>query len=288
MRGGGGGGDSSPPKGGGGPRKGALVTGQSQEASPTPLMMTHQLRRKAARTILFSRKISPHDTHLKMISASWGVILSHICCGTSGPPPPPTPTSPVSPSGIPVTGAQKGGGVSGKGAQTSPPPPPPPAQANFPPALLTLDLGGIRQGSCRADLSGDLAEQSQSNDVYQTGHAVFSGFQSGGRLLAEVCGMPLPLPSMALCWESGCVLQSFSWCTPSPTAGRGGGGVGPGPFWVGLVGPIFKITFVCRGKVLKILQCLQPPPPPWWVRKTRVCCAGGGVAPPPKVTQRRQ
>ena len=57
--GGGGGGRSSPPKGGGGSRKGALVTGQSQEASLKPLMMTHHLRREAAWKIFFSKKISP-------------------------------------------------------------------------------------------------------------------------------------------------------------------------------------------------------------------------------------
>ena len=44
----GGGGHSSPPKEGGGSRKGALVTGQSQEASLKPLLMTHQLRHEAA------------------------------------------------------------------------------------------------------------------------------------------------------------------------------------------------------------------------------------------------
>ena len=45
-------------RGGGGLGKGALVTGQSQEASLKPLMMTHQLRRKAARKI-FSQKTFP-------------------------------------------------------------------------------------------------------------------------------------------------------------------------------------------------------------------------------------
>ena len=39
--------------------KGALVTGQSQEAGLKPLLMTHQLRRKAARKNFFSKKISP-------------------------------------------------------------------------------------------------------------------------------------------------------------------------------------------------------------------------------------
>ena len=53
--------------------------------------------------------------------------------------PPPPPTSPVSPSGVPVTGAQKGGG-SGKGAQT-PPPPPPPRASQFSPSLSnSVDL----------------------------------------------------------------------------------------------------------------------------------------------------
>ena len=121
------GGSFEPPaKGGGGSGKGALVTGQSQEASLKPLMMTHQLRREAICKI-FVQNNFPHDTYLKMISASWGIVLSHICCGTSGPPPPTPPVSPlgvvVSPSGVPVTGAQKGGGVSGKGARTTPLPP---------------------------------------------------------------------------------------------------------------------------------------------------------------------
>ena len=101
------------------------MTGQSQEASLKPLMMTHQLRREAARTIFFSTKF-PHDTYLKMIRASLGIILSHICCGTSGPPA--LPTSPVSPLGVPVPGAPKGGGP-GKGLN---PPPPPPAPAHKP------------------------------------------------------------------------------------------------------------------------------------------------------------
>ena len=61
-----------PPKGGGGSRKGALVTGQSQEASLKPLMMTHQLRREVAWKIFFFKKNFPHDAYLKMISASWG------------------------------------------------------------------------------------------------------------------------------------------------------------------------------------------------------------------------
>ena len=60
-----------------------------------------------------------------MISASWGIILSHMCCGTSGPPPP-QPKPPLSarwgsPSRKPRRG---GGGRSGKGARTIPPPPP--------------------------------------------------------------------------------------------------------------------------------------------------------------------
>ena len=51
------GGAFEPPKvGGGGSGKGALVTVQSQEASLKPRMMTHQLRRKAARKIFSSKK----------------------------------------------------------------------------------------------------------------------------------------------------------------------------------------------------------------------------------------
>ena len=58
----GGGGAFEPPKGGkeeGGSRKGALMTGQSPEASLKPLMMTHQLRCKAARKIFFQKKFLP-------------------------------------------------------------------------------------------------------------------------------------------------------------------------------------------------------------------------------------
>ena len=46
-------------RGGGGSGKGALVTGQSQEASPKPLMMTHQLRREAVWKLFFFKKNSP-------------------------------------------------------------------------------------------------------------------------------------------------------------------------------------------------------------------------------------
>ena len=53
----GGGGSFEPPKGGGeGSRKRAFVTGHSQEASLKPLMMTHQLCRKAAWKIFFQEK----------------------------------------------------------------------------------------------------------------------------------------------------------------------------------------------------------------------------------------
>ena len=101
--------------------------GQSQEASLKPLMMTHHLRRDAARK-MFCQKDFPHDTYLRMISASRGIILSHIWCGTSGTSPPNLPCQPV---GGPRHGIPEGGGGPGKGLE----PPPPPVQANFPPAL---------------------------------------------------------------------------------------------------------------------------------------------------------
>ena len=97
----GGGGRSSPLKEGWGVGTGALVTDQSKEASSKTLMVTNQLRREAALKKFFSKKISPHDTYLKTISTSWGIMLSHKCWGTSEPPPPPT--SPISTSGVPVT-----------------------------------------------------------------------------------------------------------------------------------------------------------------------------------------
>ena len=61
LRGGGGGGGFEPPKGGGegGSGKGALVTGQSQEASLKPPMMTHQLRLKSGLEDSFSKKFPP-------------------------------------------------------------------------------------------------------------------------------------------------------------------------------------------------------------------------------------
>ena len=50
---------------GGGVRKGALMTGQYQEAGLKTLLMTH-LRHEAA------QKDFPHDTYIKMISTLWG------------------------------------------------------------------------------------------------------------------------------------------------------------------------------------------------------------------------
>ena len=64
----------------------------------------------------------PGTAELKTISTLWGIILSHMCWGTSGPPPPPI----RQPIGVPVTGALKWGG-SGKGTPTTPAPPPPPS-----------------------------------------------------------------------------------------------------------------------------------------------------------------
>ena len=69
--GGGGGGVQAPQRKGGGCRKGALVTGRSQEASLKPLMMTHHQGCKAARKIFFSKKISPM-IHTSKLSAHRG------------------------------------------------------------------------------------------------------------------------------------------------------------------------------------------------------------------------
>ena len=118
-----------PLKEGGGAGKGAPVAGQSQEARPKTLMMTHHLRCKAARKRFVSKNV-PHDTYLKVISASWGIILSHLCWGTSGPPPP-SPNLLCRPVGVPVTRALKGGGGSGKRGSNEPPPPSPPRHANL-------------------------------------------------------------------------------------------------------------------------------------------------------------
>ena len=81
---GGGGGRSSPLKEGGGVRKGARVTGQFKEVSLKPPMITHRLRREAARKSCCCNKIFPCIP--QMTSASWGIILGHVCWGTSGPP----------------------------------------------------------------------------------------------------------------------------------------------------------------------------------------------------------
>ena len=95
LRARGGGGAFKPPEGLGGGGE-ALVTGQSKEASLKTLMMTCDLRRKAAQKIFFQKK-HPHDAYLQMIVA---IILSHMCWGTSG-----TPHTNVlhRPIGVPVT-----------------------------------------------------------------------------------------------------------------------------------------------------------------------------------------
>ena len=63
------------------------------------------------------------------------------------PPPPTFPVSllgvTVSPSGVPLTGAQKGGRRLGKGLERHPHPP---AQANFPPAELLCDCVVFKSG----------------------------------------------------------------------------------------------------------------------------------------------
>ena len=64
----------------------------------------------------------PQDPTQPLLSACWGVI--------------------VTPSGFPITGAQKGGGRE-RGSND---PPPPPAQANFPPALLQNCWTAILRG----------------------------------------------------------------------------------------------------------------------------------------------
>ena len=65
----------------------------------------------------FFKKNFPHDTSLKMISASRGIILSHVLWYLR--------TPPLSARrGVPVTGAQKGrGGVRERGSNDPPPPP---------------------------------------------------------------------------------------------------------------------------------------------------------------------
>ena len=134
---GGGGGILSPGKGGFG--KASLVTGQSKEASLNALMMTHHQHHKAARKRFFFKKKIPHDTYLTMISASWGMILSHLCWGTSGPPPPPSPPQHArsahegscQPVGGPRHVSPERGGGWNRGLNDSPSPPPPLARANL-------------------------------------------------------------------------------------------------------------------------------------------------------------
>ena len=71
-----------------------------------------------------------------------GIILSHICCGTSGPPPPPAPLSAcwevaISLLGVLVTGAQSGGGGGpGKAHERHPPPTPRASQFSASPSVF--------------------------------------------------------------------------------------------------------------------------------------------------------
>ena len=73
----------------------------------------------------FSKKNSPMRCIPQNDQRIVGIILSHVCWGTLGPPP----SSPVGPLGVPDTGAEKGGG-SGRGARENPPPR---AQSQFSP-----------------------------------------------------------------------------------------------------------------------------------------------------------
>ena len=106
-----------------------LMGGGGGGLPPFQCIPVHHLHRKAIQKKIFSKKI-PHDTNLEMTSASWGIVLSHICWGASGPPPQPPPSAR---RGVPVTGALKGrGGGFCKRGSNDPPPPRPPAQANPP------------------------------------------------------------------------------------------------------------------------------------------------------------
>ena len=89
------------------------MSGRSQEASLQPPIWTHHLPREGARTDLFFQERCPHDTYLKMVSASRGIILSHLRCGTSAPPPPPS--SAVGPLGPRHVSSEGGGGIGGGG-----------------------------------------------------------------------------------------------------------------------------------------------------------------------------
>ena len=92
------------------------MTGQSQEASAKTTMMTHYLRRGAARKKFFQKKIP-----LRYIPQNdqriVGNILSHMCWSTSG-----LPNLPRWAHGGPRHGTPEGKGGSGKGAPTTPPP----------------------------------------------------------------------------------------------------------------------------------------------------------------------
>ena len=75
------------------------MTGQPKVASLKTLTIAHRLRRKAAQTTFFSKKIPPRYKPQKD-QRIVGIILSYIGWGTSGPLPQ---TSSVSLSRVPVT-----------------------------------------------------------------------------------------------------------------------------------------------------------------------------------------
>ena len=59
--------------------------------------------------------------------------------------------------------------------------------------------------------------------------------------------------------------QAFAWWPSYPTGG-GGGGVAFCHFWVGMFGPLLKVSFFLTRKVFQILggwvSEITPPPPP--------------------------
>ena len=140
-----GGGSFEPPKGGAG---GVWVRGSRDRPVPRGQSTTcdddSPTAPRSSPADCFFKKNFPHDTSLKMIRASRGIILSHMCCGTSGPPPPVSPFGGLGqPVGGPPHGSPEGGGG---GARTTPPPPHTPISLHPRPGWQATAAQGHRTG----------------------------------------------------------------------------------------------------------------------------------------------
>ena len=156
----------------GGVGKGALATGQSQEAGLTTLMLTRHLHREAARRNFFKKNF-PHDTH-QNDQRIVGIILGHVCWGTSGPPPPPPNLLRWPVGGArPVSPEVGGGGVWKRGSNDNP------QRANLSSSTLG-DSGESGWGSRRRQLQNRCSRWSWKDTV-------------GAKRTVAVSSPPLPL-----------------------------------------------------------------------------------------------